>query len=74
MSPGQQRGRTRLRVEHDALRLREVRHRRKMLPFVRKRCSRFTAESPLVVWISATLEPRSCANKIIDSRPSTSAT
>jgi hypothetical protein len=32
---------------------------RKMFPFVMKRCSRFTRESPLVVWIIATLEPRS---------------
>jgi hypothetical protein len=45
---------------------------RKMLAFVMKRCSRFTRESPLVAWIIATLEPRSCASMIMDSSPSTS--
>jgi hypothetical protein len=46
---------------------------RKMLPFVMKRCSSATRESP-VAWIIATLDPRSWASMTIDSRPSTSDT
>ncbi len=45
-----------------------------MFPFVTTRCSRSTADSTFVVWIIATLEPRSWATMTIDERPSTSET